>query len=416
MQRYSDFLEHRTNFDLISEGSMIDENLLDEGIFGDAMRGIGKAFGYGNRVKKNDKVMSQEEWDEAMRLAREREARRAGGGGTGTGSGVGSGSGGGGGGGMGGGAAAGMGGGAAAAAAGAGGGGGGGMGVASADDVNRNAKVLVKFRKQLAKYGADHSSIPSNKLFPVLKKIITTVPRQNHEKAFERVAQNILRQQVGSTGGASNMGGGAKLSQTGGAYTGQAPAGSGISGRYTFGLTDKPTGGPRISPAADNLTMSPYKVADRQASAGGGISFGPGDNRSVNHAPPSPSLGSGSLANIENGRPNRGGSSLPDTFPVRGHQDRALAAFDADQMARKYGLGQYKVEKPAGPFQGPQMGTGVGTGVNFIPQGEGQGIRGDIHTNSPERPATDSPYGSFLSSPSSMGGISFSSGSRMRKR
>jgi hypothetical protein len=211
------------------------------------------------------------------------------------------------------------------------------------------------------------------------------------------------------------MGGGARLSQTGGAYTGQAPAGSGIGGKYTFGLTNKPTGGPRISPAADNLTMSPYKVADRQASAGGGISFGPGDNRSVNHAPPSPSLGSGSLADIESGRPNRGGSSLPDTFPVRGHKDRAFAAYDADQMARKYGLGQYKVEKPAGPVQGPQMGTGVGSGVNFIRQGHERGLSPDIHTNSPERPAMDNPYGNFLSSPST-DGISFSSGSRMRKR
>jgi len=393
MQRYSDFLEHRTNFDLISEGSMIDENLLDEGIFGDAMRGIGKAFGYGNRAKKRDLDI---DWDEAGRLAREREAAKlARGGGKGTGSGVGSGSGGGG---MGGGAAGGMGGG---AAGGMGGGAAGGMGVASADDVNRNAKVLVKFRKELAKYGANHASIPSNKLLPVLKKIITTVPRQNHEKAIEKVAQNIMRQQVGSTGGADNMGGGARLSQTGGAYTGQAPAGSGIGGKYTFGLTNKPTGGPRISPAADNLTMSPYKFADRQASAGGGISFGPGVNRSVSEPPPSPnSIGSGSLANIESGRPD-----------VLKNSQRA--AYDA-YMKRN--------QKPAGPVQGPQMGTGVGSGVNFIPQGEGQGLRGDIHTNSPERPAMkwDDEHqvanGNFLSSPSTMGGISFSSGSRMRKR
>lgn len=370
MQRYSDFLEHRTNFDLISEGSMIDENLLDEGIFGDAMRGIGKAFGYGNRAKKNDKIMSQEEWDEALRLAREREARRAGGGGTGTGSGVGSGSGGGGG--VGAGSPAGIG---AGSPAGAGGG-----------DAGRHERNLAALRKQLTGHGADHSRISDEKLKPYLQHIITKIPPQNHKKAVEKLAQNIMRQQVGSTGGASNMGGGAKLSQTGGAYSGQAPAGSGITGKYTFGLTDKPTGGPRISPAADNLTMSPYKVADRQASAGGGISFGPGVNRSVSEPPPSPSrLASGSLADIESGRPNV-------------VQDRKMAAYDA-YMKRN--------QKPAG----------VGSAVNFIPQGEGQGIRGDIHTNSPERPAMDnSPYGNILSSPST-DGISFSSsGSRMRKR
>ena len=380
MQRYSDFLEHRTNFDLISEGSMIDENLLDEGIFGDAMRGIGKAFGYGNRAKKRDQAI---DWDEAGRLAREREARRAGGGGTGTGSGVGSGSGGGGG--VGAGSPAGIGAGSpagigAGSPAGAGGG-----------DAGRHERNLVALRKQLTGHGADHSRISDEKLKPYLQHIITKIPPQNHKKAVEKLAQNIMRQQVGSTGGASNMGGGARLSQTGGAYSGQAPAGSGITGKYTFGLTDKPTGGPRISPAADNLTMSPYKVADRQASAGGGISFGPGVNRSVSEPPPSPSrLASGSLADIESGRPNV-------------VQDRKMAAYDA-YMKRN--------QKPAG----------VGSAVNFIPQGEGQGLRGDIHTNSPERPAMkwDDEHqvanGNFLSSPSSMGGISFSSGSRMRKR
>lgn len=395
MQRYSDFLEHRTNFDLISEGSMIDENLLDEGIFGDAMRGIGKAFGYGNRAKKRDQAI---DWDEAGRLAREREARRAGGGGTGTGSGVGSGSGGGGG--VGAGSPAGIG---AGSPAGAGGG-----------DAGRHERNLAALRKQLTGHGADHSRISDEKLKPYLQHIITKIPPQNHKKAVEKLAQNIMRQQVGSTGGASNMGGGAKLSQTGGAYSGQAPAGSGITGKYTFGLTDKPTGGPRISPAADNLTMSPYKVADRQASAGGGISFGPGVNRSVSEPPPSPSrLASGSLADIMQ---RQGSDKQPDTFPVRGHKDRAFAAFDADQMARKYGLGQYKNQQPAGPVQGPQMGTGVGDAVSFAPHGHERGLSPDIHTNSPERPATDSPYGNFLSSPSSMGGISFSSGSRMRKR
>jgi hypothetical protein len=187
------------------------------------------------------------------------------------------------------------------------------------------------------------------------------------------------------------MGGGARLSQTGGAYTGKLPAG--LEGKYTFGLTDKPTGGPRISPAADNLTMSPYKVADRQASAGGGISFGPGDNRSVNQAPPSPSLGSKSLADIESGR--------PDVL-----KDSQKAAYDA-YMKRN--------QKPAGPVQGPQMGTGVGDAVSFAHQGHERGLSPDIHTNSPERPAMNSPYGNFLSSPST-DGISFSSGSRMRKR
>ncbi len=366
MQRYSDFLEHRTNFDLISEGSMIDENLLDEGIFGDAMRGIGKAFGYGNRAKKQDLDI---DWDEAGRLARERDFRRTGGGGTGTGSGVGSGSGGGGGVGAG-------------SPAGAGGG-----------DAGRHERNLYALRKQLTVHGADHSRISDEKLTPYLQHIITKIQPQNHKKAVERLAQNIMRQQVGSTGGASNMGGGAKLLQTGGAYTGKAPAGSGISGGYTFGLTDKPTGGPRISPAANNLTMSPYRVANKQASAGGSISFGPGVNKSVSHALPSPSLGSSSLADIESERPNV-------------LQDRKMAVYDA----------YMKKQKPAGPFQGPQMGTGVGSAVSFTPHGPGRGLSPDTNTNSPERPATDSPYGSILSSPPSTDGISFSSGSRMRKR
>jgi hypothetical protein len=335
-----------------------------------------------------------------------------------------------------------------------------GAGAGAGGDAGRHERNLVALRKQLTGHGADHSRISDEKLKPYLQHIITKIPPQNHRKAVEKLAQNIMRQQVGSTGGASNMGGGARLSQTGGAYTGQASAGSGIGGKYTFGLTNKPTGGPRISPAADNLTMSPYKVADRQASAGGGISFGLGDNRSVNHAPPSPSLGSKSLANIERERP----------------EDRDFAAYNAYKMAKKHGLGQHRIMSsdslrkrltdhgfsdhskipdenlqqfvnklntihPSGheeiigmmakefqknlvdaPVQGPQMGTGVGSGVNFIPHGHERGLSPDIHTNSPQRPAVkwDDEHqvanGNFLSSPSSMGGISFSSGAGMRKR